>query len=342
MTSYCRDGVEALHQDPRQQGIEWNGMVAPRHPCGGRCDIGPEYGGLERDPLWLGTWTVGQTGERSARMESPVLPGAGVQLVREFQLDSTSSHLRFRQVILNHGPAPVRAFHWGRTFAPAGGIAFAPLTRPGRFPRGYATIAPAGNSNFFPDCDPAISICDGVLVVRPSPRHPKLAFDVDPGWLAYVAPSQLLFVKRFAANPSWACGEPMANNASFWYSGPESVPDWPAGGHVVEIEPIGPLEILQPGCEASFSEDWHLERWTGPADANAVRQRAESLPMSEAGRIAGRPMSPERLGGMAVTGGREPRDRVTVATAPISAGVPKAPGLLAPAMKFGSNTPRFA
>jgi hypothetical protein len=41
---------------------------------------------------------------------------------------------------------------------------------------------------------------------------------------------------------------------SFWYNGEE----------MCEIEPIGPLEIIEPSFDASFTETWYLMEFEYP------------------------------------------------------------------------------
>ena len=38
---------------------------------------------------------------------------------------------------------------------------------------------------------------------------------------------------------------------------------------MVELEPIGPREILQPGASAAFTETWYLQKFEFPADRHA-------------------------------------------------------------------------
>ena len=52
---YEYNGVNALFVDPEDDGYlleSGKSPPGPNTPCGGRCDIGPEFGGLPRDELW--------------------------------------------------------------------------------------------------------------------------------------------------------------------------------------------------------------------------------------------------------------------------------------------------
>jgi hypothetical protein len=254
---YSHAGVDALHREPAQDGVRWSPHAGLRHPAGGRFDLGPEYGGLAREEIWFGRWQAEITGPRAARLTSATMPESGLQVVREFALDE-DSRLHCTQIIRNHGGAPLRAFHWSRTFLPGGGTALAPLPAAGRFPRGYALGGPPGVVDFLPEAEPMVRVRDGTLEVCGLPRRAKFILDVEPGWLAYAGPNQLLFLKTFAVNPGRAYGELAANNASIWYGGKENTPDWPLSGPVAEIEAIGPLEAVAPGGSLTFTEHWQL------------------------------------------------------------------------------------
>lgn len=254
---YAHEGVDVLHREPAQDGVVWSPTAGLRHPAGGRFDIGPEYGGPVRDELWFGRWRAELIGPRRARLTSATVAGTGLQLIREFTLGD-GTDLRCTQVIRNHGSAPLRAFHWSRTFLPGDGTAIAPLPAAGRFPRGYALGGPRGVIDFLPEPEPRMRIRNGTLEVLGLPATAKIILDVDPGWLAYARAPGPVFLKTFPVDHSRVHGELAANNASIWYGGRENTPSWPLSGPVAEIEAIGPLEIIAPQASASFTETWHL------------------------------------------------------------------------------------
>jgi hypothetical protein len=78
--------------------------------------------------------------------------------------------------------------------------------------------------------------------------------DLSEGWLAYLTRDSRLFVKKFPVYPGRVYGEMAANNMSFWYN--EEL--------MCEVEPIGPLEFIQPSYEASFTETWYLMEYDYP------------------------------------------------------------------------------
>jgi hypothetical protein len=138
--------------------------------------------------------------------------------------------------------------HWGRSFSPGGGICVIPLgDRPSRFPSKYAMYEDSAIINVRAT-DPNIRERDGFLEILAPPRKPKLGFDTYGGWLAYVMPTDTVFVKRFPTFPDRVYNEAAGLTLSVWY---------PTGPRI-ELEPIGPRERLKPGESASFTEDWWL------------------------------------------------------------------------------------
>lgn len=87
-----------------------------------------------------------------------------------------------------------------------------------------------------------------------APKHPKLGMDSYAGWFAYLMKNDTMFVKRFPTYRDRVYNEVAALTLSVWYS----------DGPVVELEPIGPRQRLEPGQSASFTETWWLLPHTFP------------------------------------------------------------------------------
>ena len=221
----------------------------------GRFDIGPEKTVRRGRVLWQGPWQGEITGDRSARLTSQYDPESGVRLIRTFKLAPDSSRLLCTQTILNESKTPVSLCHWSRTFAVGGGIAVVPRSPRGRFPNGFV-LYQNGESITIDADDPNIQTTDQAVVVSGPPKFPKLGFDSHAGWLAYLAPTDQLFVKRYRTFPERAYNEFASLTASVWY------PD----GEMVELEPIGPAENLRPGQQANFTEEWWLLPHDFPKD----------------------------------------------------------------------------
>jgi hypothetical protein len=149
--------------------------------------------------------------------------------------------------MMNVSDKPREVCHWGRSFSPGGGICLVPLAGTSRFPSKYAMYEESAIINVRPQ-DEQIRERDGFLEILAPPRKPKLGFESYAGWLAYLMPGDVLFVKRFATYPDRVYQEAAGLTLSVWY---------PPGARI-ELEPIGPSERLQPGQVASFTEQWFL------------------------------------------------------------------------------------
>jgi hypothetical protein len=252
------DGKNVLYLD------EQEGKSAVRQPAvsAGRFDFGPELTTPQHPILFSGEWTAEITGEYSARLISQRDDNTGVQLIRNFELKGAASghgHLNCRQTIVNISKEEKEYCHWGRSFAVGGGICIIPLKGKSRFPSQYALYEDGGLINVKAK-DENIRERDGFLEILGPPRKPKLGFDSYAGWLAYLMPGDLLFVKRFATYPDRVYNEAAGLTISVWYP----------PGNRVELEPIGPRERLAPGQAASFTEEWHVQAYPFPKNGEQV------------------------------------------------------------------------
>ncbi|MEE9463102.1 MAG: hypothetical protein V3V53_14780 [Bacteroidales bacterium] len=254
---YEYKGVNALYINPADDGYlleSGKSPAGPLSPCAGRCDIGPEMTIPPHPDLWLGNWIALIQEDQSVEMTSMMDHKTGIQLTRTVSLEEHFAKLKFTQGILNISESPKQYFHWSRTFCNGGGIAIAPVNPDSRFPNGYITYGPGDIINYRPDCEPNVCIHDGLLQIFGPSSTKKFAMDLSEGWLAYLTRDSHLFVKKFPVYPGRVYGEIAANNMSFWYNDEETC----------EIEPLGPLEVIQPSYEASFTETWYLMEYDYP------------------------------------------------------------------------------
>lgn len=279
---YAWEGQNALMLDPRHDGWE----AAPGReplgmlfPSGGRFDIGPEHIIPKHPELWYSAWQAEIVDNHTVRMSSVDSPTVGVRLIREFSLAADGSHLRCTQTQVNISDHATRWCHWSRTFGRGHGICIVPLTPElSRFPRQYVMYEPRSLINFEPQ-DAAILVKDGFLLVLDTPQYPKLGIDSYAGWFGYLMPQGLLFLKRFPTDPTRVYNEMAGLTLSLWYY----------KDLVCELEPIGPMEVLEPGESASFTEDWWLLPHPFPAQrealglSNVVRVVEEALSSSAGG-----------------------------------------------------------
>lgn len=267
---YSLNGVNAIYNPPGEEGWIWKQGGKSGTMNAGRFDIGPEQIVPKRDLLWQGRWKGEITGRYSARMISPEDPSTGVRLTREFKLDERTSRLDCTQIIKNISSSSKDYCHWSRTFAVGGGYCVVPISSPSRFPNGYVMYEAGSLMNFRP-VDPAVVAEEGFLKIGPTPKNPKLGMDSMTGWFAYLAPNNLLFVKSYQTYPNRVYNEVAGLTISIWF------PDGP----MVELEPIGPRERLEPGEQGAFTETWRLSDYPSPKSMSEVRPKVVAKRVEE-------------------------------------------------------------
>lgn len=245
---YALDGKNVLYLPSGNEGWIWDGQNGSGPMHAGRFDIGPELVVPRRQILWQGKWTGEITGDREVEMTSQYDPGTGVRLKRKFFLNPNDSTLQCTQTILNESDRTVEYCHWSRTFAVGKGICIVPLSDSSRMPQHYVRYDPPGKLINVMPTDPHVERMETFLVISDHPENPKLGFDSTVGWFAYLSKQDLLFVKRFPTYPDRVYNELAGLTISIWY------PD----NDMVELEPIGPRERLEPKQIASFTETWQL------------------------------------------------------------------------------------
>ena len=249
---YIHQGKNALYLDPQE--AEWRADSAGKPKVtAGRFDIGPEYLIPKRDVLWSGEWQAEALGPRAVRLTSQPDEATGVQLIREFRLDAKSSHLSCTQIIKNVSGETKYWSHWSRTFAVHGGIGVVPLTPDTkRYPNGWIMYQQGREpSILLKPADPSVRQRGNFIEVLAPPPFPKLGFDSNAGWFAYVMPPDQAFVKRYPSPKDGVYPEIAGLTLCFWYPSAEKTP-------AIELEPHGPRNVIPPGGSASFTEDWYL------------------------------------------------------------------------------------
>ncbi len=251
---YSLNGINALYLSDEEKGYIYDPAAEKAaNPTAGRFDIGPEKIVPPRPNLWLGQWTAEIVGPHQARLTSVEDEATGVQLIRNFTLADSGSKLICEQIIKNISAQTQKYCHWSRTFGNAGGVCVVPLTPGSRYPKNYILYRKGDNAMLFMPDDPNIVERNGCLLILAPPEHPKMGFDTYAGWLAYAEPNGLLFVKRYPTYPDRVYGEMAGFPLCVYY-----VPEF------IELEPIGPWETIQPGGQASFTEEWELFPFESP------------------------------------------------------------------------------
>lgn len=261
-------GGRLLHYGPQDNNILfenrdfdgklWNEGDPTFEVSGGRFDFGPEKTtGFRKS--FFNTWEV-KIHNDTVRLTSPKDYDLGVQLIRDFILDKQSSKLTCIQHIKNISDSPKRYAHWSRTFAEGGGICLVPINPHSRLPKGYAMYLYGTKTlDFDPNKEENLRLRDGILEFLGPPSNPKFVMDSNAGWLAYISKDDQLFVKKFEASDNKIYGDILSNQVSIWYYKNEKC----------EIEPIGPLEFIEPGKSISFTEEWWLLDYAYPKDKKA-------------------------------------------------------------------------
>lgn len=252
---YSVAGKQALWFDEAEKNVP---AGKSRPMSAGRFDIGPELTIAAHPMLWSGDWKAEITSETSAMLTSEKDDSTGMQLRRVFTLNDNGS-LSCKQLMTNISADTKEVCHWGRSFSPGGGICLIPLVGQSKFPSKYAMYEDSAIINVR-NQDEKIREREGFLEILAPPRKPKLGFDSYAGWLAYVMPGDVLFVKRFAVQPNRVYNEAAGLTLSVWY---------PTGARI-ELEPIGPREVLQPQQTASFTETWFVLSHPFPKDGEKI------------------------------------------------------------------------
>ncbi len=256
---YVWRGQNALWLDPRE--AQWTAAGGLKSaPSAGRFDIGPEQIIPRREALWSGEWQAEAIGPRAVRFTSKPDAATGVQLVRVFRLAAQGTHLSCEQIIRNVSKETKHWAHWSRTFSVHGGIGVVPLTPDSkRYPNGWIMYAPGPEPAIqFRPVDPNVRQRGGFMEVLGPPKYPKLGFDSNAGWFAYVMPHGQAFVKRYASPRDAVYPEVVGLTVCLWYPRAESTP-------VCELEPHGPRNDIPPGGSASYTEHWYLLPHAFPA-----------------------------------------------------------------------------
>jgi Domain of unknown function (DUF4380) len=253
---YVYHGINALYLDPKE--AQWR-ETDKKLASAGRFDIGPEYLIPKREKLWTGEWQAEAIGPRAVRLTSQADEATGVQLIREFRLDAKGSHLSCEQIIKNVSSEMVHWSHWSRTFAVHGGIGVVPLTPDTRrFPNGWIMYQQGKDPTIMlKPTDPNVRQRGNFLEVLAPTQFPKLGFDSNAGWMAYVMPHGQAFVKRYPSPKDGVYPEIAGLTLCFWYPQATQTP-------AIELEPHGPRNHIAPGGTASYKEDWYLVRHPFP------------------------------------------------------------------------------
>jgi len=255
ITSFSLNGKNIIYEIPNQP--DW---IYPENkdyfgPAGGRFDIGPEILVKPHPELWDKAWKVTKTEPNRVVMTSGKDQANGLELQREIVIDPAQAVLRCTQTMTNISSTVKYYNYWGRTMVTGGGICLIPLTPGSSYPNQYATSSGWPDYNLISKPqDQNVTIIDNFMVIPRAPQTNKLGWDSQAGWMAYIARNNLMLMKRFPIFPNRKYGEIGGLTLAIWFY----------NNQACELEPIGPLEELQPGASAAFTEEWQLTEFTYP------------------------------------------------------------------------------
>ncbi|TLX76418.1 aldose 1-epimerase [Labilibacter sediminis] len=248
-------GKNILYFNPKHEGIIDGSKIA--RIDAGRFDFGPTAILPKRFLYFKGKWKATVTGDYSVRMVSQVDTALNVLVTRDFKLDKNSSKLICTQKLTNVGDTDKYLFCWSRTFVKGGGISLTPINPDSRYPKGHIGYENCDGETVMKykhKHDPNVRIRKNILETLGVTRYGKFCMDGEEGWMGYISPENLLFIKKFKHYQNKEYGEMTAATTSIWQS--ENL--------IYEIEPYGPMERVKPGKSISFTEEWFLKPYLFP------------------------------------------------------------------------------
>jgi hypothetical protein len=149
--------------------------------------------------------------------------------------------------ILNENPAPIMIAPWAITMLRLGGTEILPqpvgnTDQQGLLPNRLFSLWPYSRFS-----DPRLEWRDDFILLHASAGLPpmKLGYQSTAGWLAYWL-DDILFRKVFDLHPGAVYPDGGCSAETY------------CGDRFVELETLGPLDLLAPGMDTSLTETWEL------------------------------------------------------------------------------------
>lgn len=175
-------------------------------------------------------------------------PTTGLQKQIEIKMSSDKPEVQLDHVLINHGLWPVETAPWAISIMAPGGVGIMPLPARGPHPE---YILPTSLLSIWPYTDlsdPRWVLGERYFLLNQDPDKPtpqKIGVLATDGWAGY-ANFDTLFVKQ----------TPLQFNATY--------PDLGANfemftnGEMLEVESLGPIEIIPPKGKITHMEHWTL------------------------------------------------------------------------------------
>jgi hypothetical protein len=226
----------------------------------GRFDYGPLDVAMDiHEITWVGPYTAEILGEHSLKITSMDDTNMGIRTSRVFELDPESSHLKITLTMTNISDSITRYWFWGRTLVPVGGKLFSPVHPESKWPDKWVRYIWTKPTTFSSDPeDNGVTIEDSLFVLIPEKaENNKYATDAESGWMAY-GYKGLIFLKTYKHFPG----------ARYTTEGQMKNIFYISKDLFVEMEPVSPEAVLQPGESYSFVENWYLLDFPPARDVN--------------------------------------------------------------------------
>ena len=248
---YALNGKNMMYEDFTLNGKTLVDLLKKNFgPDGARFDIkGKSATWSKRDTLWMGPYTAEITGNYSVKMTSMVDQHVGIDICREFFLDSTSSQLRIRHTMTNRSTGETNWYFWDRIFSPIGGKVMIPINPDPEisFKWGWYDT----NNNFISQnpSDPLVQTSDTIFSYKAEITNVRKRYGIHayPGWIVYGYNGQLYLI-RFNIDKT----------KTYHTDSGEPVILFTDGALLVELEPTSPPANLMPGESYTFEEEWWL------------------------------------------------------------------------------------
>jgi len=178
----------------------------------------------------------------------PVEALTGIQKEMQIYLDEYTAHARVVHRLRNLGQWPVELAVWCLTVMETGGVAIMPLPPRGTHDDNLLPTSRLVLWAYTDLSDPRLVLGRQYVLLRQDSQAQapqKIGASLPDGWVAYARRGHL-FVKRFQYYPAGAYPD---MGCSF-----ESYTD-----HAfLELETLSPLDLLNPGEETEYTEEWFL------------------------------------------------------------------------------------
>ncbi len=205
-------------------------------------------------------------GEWTLLLTQPV-DGAGMQKQIRVTLDPSGSHVKLEQTVTSHNLWPIDIAAWAITVV-ASGTAIVPRV-PFQSHDDYVTVTqPLAICAFTDLQDSRFTLGSRYILLRADAARAdsqKFGLRNKQEWCAHLV-NDSLFVKRFVHDEAAEYPDYGVNNEVY------------VEGAYMEVELLGPRQIVNPGSSLTLVEDWHLfENIGAPGDSRDLEALHQAI-----------------------------------------------------------------